>query len=211
MGDRGPELIESTPGTEIENKLSTLDNTKTGCDKINIELPEHSCGIDCSNIPPEFRDSFLSKWQHYRKIRNRVFHESATVGNGKACSERILKTRQRHRELRAEHKRIISSMVGGNKADSRPYAQIILWGKAMSGLLDSGASISVLGAGALQLLRDNGISYRLLKSSLKVANGTALPVFGKFQTNIAYRDRTETIMLYIAPDLSQKLYLGFDF
>ncbi|KAI8124874.1 hypothetical protein CVS40_4842 [Lucilia cuprina] len=138
---------------------------------------------------------FYDKWMTYNEIRRNIFKNLLNT-ELKPISNRILKTRQRHRELKEEHRTIESTILKDDIGDIRPYADVELFGEIVTGLLDSGATISVLGLGS---------------ECVKTANGSTMPIIGKIVTTIKFREKSEPIILYIAPGLTQKLYLGFNF
>lgn len=212
MGIRDPRLVDRSPGIVLNNKLPDCDKILTGFDKINKpDLQILTRDIDCSDVLPDFQNSFINKWNRYNKIRSRIFNDFEPPTINKTLSSRILKTRQRHKDLKSEYKLIVSSIIGPGRKDSRPYAQVELWGNALSGLLDSGSEITVLGSGSVEFLRENDIEFRSLKASVSVANGSPSQIIGRTQTKITYKGETKDITIYIAPGLTQSLYLGYDF
>lgn len=48
-------------------------------------------------------------------------------------------------------------MISEVDIDERPYAEVLIAGDPVTGLLDSGAEITVLGAGSEKYLKDSGI------------------------------------------------------
>lgn len=77
----------------------------------------------------------------------------------------------------------------GQFSNPRPYANVKIAGRKISGLLDNGASIICLGSGSLELLESLGF----------------------INTPVKYHSKINPVKLYIVPSLSQKLYLGVDF
>ena len=170
---------------------------------------------DCDNIPEQFQDSFCSKWKNYQIARNKIFGENKISSEVSEISinNHLLKTRERHKNLRKEYKRVKKTILHVEElgTDPRPFTDVEIFGERIKGLMDSGASISVLGTGSLKFLENNKIKFKPLTSSVKTASGAALAILGKIETSIFWRNQYKTITLYIAPELRQQLYLGFDF
>lgn len=95
--------------------------------------------------------------------------------------------------------------------DPRPFLKVDLAGEVIEGLLDSGASVTCLGQGALDWLDRLGIHWTRLKSSVRTADGNPQIVLGFFDTSIKYGEIFKMIRVYVVPSLSQSLYLGIDF
>ncbi|XP_055838190.1 uncharacterized protein K02A2.6-like [Episyrphus balteatus] len=81
----------------------------------------------------------------------------------------------------------------------------------MLGLLDSGASISCLGAGCLDLVKSEGVSFKSFCSKVRTASGQNQPIIGELTTSVTYKGITKQITLYLVPSLEQTLYLGVNF
>lgn len=95
--------------------------------------------------------------------------------------------------------------------DGRPYVKVYLGKEQLWGLLDSGASISCLGQGALEFLERENLKIAPLTASVLTADGTRQPVKGTINLDISFRGETKALTLFVIPSLSQKLYLGVDF
>lgn len=120
------------------------------------------------------------------------------------------RARMRFKHRRTQRRSIESTMLD-KKTDIRPYADIRLLGKDLKGLLDSGATISVLGKGALNLLKESNTSFSKCNSLVKTASGEPQNVIGKFSCPVTYKEMTKRITFFIAPTLSQEIYLGVNF
>lgn len=149
-------------------------------------------------------------YRKYYKIREKSFSEFNKEQSGQA-SDKILRIRQRHKELRNEHRIVESAILSSENDDIRPYAVIELFGEKVKGLLDSGATISVLGLLSVEFLKRHNIAMCDFRSKVKTAGGSTMPIIGKINATITFNGRSESINFYICPGLSQKLYLGFNF
>lgn len=93
--------------------------------------------------------------------------------------------------------------------DERPYIEVDLFGRRITGLLDSGASMSVISAKVLS----GGGQTKLLPTqiTLKTANQGRLDVLGRIRAPFRYRNQIYVIDTIVVTDLSHDLILGFDF
>lgn len=106
----------------------------------------------------------------------------------------------------------LGSLTDPPSNDLRPYASINLLGQQVSGLIDTGASISVAAAElASSLCNQHPSKLKRISSKLSTADGTNHDIKGKITTQITFRGRSELMDIYIIPTLSQNLYLGVDF
>lgn len=139
----------------------------------------------------------------YELLKEKIFNENP-------ISNRILNTRLRHK-IRVTTKKVIESTVLDEKGDGRPYAKVKIYEKELLGLLDSGASVTVLGTQSLELLKDLNVNYSVLDSTIGTAGGERKQVSGKISLPVTFKNITKNITCYIAPSLQQPLYLGCDF
>ncbi|KAJ8973783.1 hypothetical protein NQ317_006507 [Molorchus minor] len=97
--------------------------------------------------------------------------------------------------------------------DERPYVTVSIFGKRLLGLLDSGASRTIVGNKGWQILKDIGL-VRLEKcnlTSVTVANGNMCECIGVLRTPVKLQDVEKIIDILVVPDLSHTLILGIDF
>lgn len=128
------------------------------------------------------------------------------------AKERITKLRKRQKENRMLKKSITEAIVKFDaKRDPRPYATVYIEGKEMRGLLDSGASVSLLGKGCRELVESLGLEIINYYSNVRTASGNPHRILGKVLTKVKYNQKEAEICLYLCPDLEQQLYLGVDF
>lgn len=83
--------------------------------------------------------------KYYDNVRKQIFD----IGScRKRISERILKIREKYKRKKQIRKVLLESITkleNNKSSDSRVYIEVELDGKKVSGLLDSGASVSILG------------------------------------------------------------------
>lgn len=126
--------------------------------------------------------------------------------------EKILRLRKKRRENKILKKMISEAVLKyASKLDRRPYAVVNIGGKEIRGLLDSGASVSLLGKGCRELVQDLGLNIITYTSNVRTASGQAHRILGKIETKVQYNQKEAIICLYLCPDLEQELYLGVDF
>lgn len=95
--------------------------------------------------------------------------------------------------------------------DSRPHATVQIGDEVVVGLLDSGASISCLGKGSENFVRQLGLKVKLIESVVSTADGASQRIIGYTDVPVTFHNKTKLVRLYIVPSLSQTLYLGVDF
>ncbi|KAG5881440.1 hypothetical protein JTB14_030562 [Gonioctena quinquepunctata] len=99
------------------------------------------------------------------------------------------------------------------QGDERPVVTVSIFGKELLGLLDSGASHTILGNKGWKLLKDIGLSTldRTGVSSVTVANGDKCECLGVLHVPVRLKDSEKIIDILVVPDLSHTLILGVDF
>jgi len=141
------------------------------------------------NICDESNSDVVSNYNRYRQLRTRHYW----------CSRRAIKNI------------IAETILPTNEIDKRPYISVLVNNVPYTGLLDSGANISVLGVGSEKFLNSPGIKFHSLPSVIQTASGQPQRVFGYIVVNIQFNNRSLPMKLYIVPSLQQSLYLGIDF
>ncbi|XP_059222537.1 uncharacterized protein K02A2.6-like [Stomoxys calcitrans] len=108
-------------------------------------------------------------------------------------------------------KRDFSVSVLERPGDVRPYAEVRLLDRNVIGLLDTGASVTCLGAQAAIDFLGSQIPYKKLNTTVNTADGKPQRIAGVFTTEVVFRNKSEPITIYVVPNLSQDLILGIDF
>ncbi|KAL7723637.1 hypothetical protein ACLKA6_006044 [Drosophila palustris] len=142
--------------------------------------------------------------------RNRIFGERQLEGMTMA-TRRILKTRARFRRRRMTRRQIIEAVQRDDNTDPRVFADVEVTGRKMKGLLDTGASVSLLGRGCRELVEELEWPVQPYASMVRTAAGASRPILGRVVLPVKYKERVQEIVLYMCPDLQQELYLGIDF
>lgn len=138
----------------------------------------------------------------YDEVRNRIF--------GGNISKRVGKCRERYKK-RKFYGKILESTVIDDSNDERPYARIRLGNIEVFGLLDSGASVSVLGKGCGETISKLNLKVSQFNSSLKTADGNRQSIIGYVEVPVTYKGLTREILFYLSPTLKQNVYLGVNF
>ncbi|KAJ8932542.1 hypothetical protein NQ314_014592, partial [Rhamnusium bicolor] len=102
---------------------------------------------------------------------------------------------------------VIAQVTG----DQRPYLEVSVLGFPMMGLLDSGASRTLVGATGYEILRQIGLSLQPMVTQCKVANGQTCASISYVSTPVTLGDKARIIDILVIPELSHKLILGVDF
>lgn len=98
-----------------------------------------------------------------------------------------------------------------SEVDPRPHVSITIGDVVVKGLLDSGASISCLGHGAMEFVDKHSLKVKPIASEIKTADGASQRIVGYTDVAASYAGETKLLRLYLVPSLSQSLYLGIDF
>ncbi|KAH8241713.1 hypothetical protein KR032_004501, partial [Drosophila birchii] len=84
-------------------------------------------------------------------------------------------------------------------------------GKRVSGLLDTGASVNVLGKGSRELLEEIGVRMEKYLSVVKTAAGEDRSIIGRVHVPVQFKGAEKVLTFYVCPYLEQAMYLGIDF
>lgn len=108
-------------------------------------------------------------------------------------------------------KYLIDYIISHAHGDQRPYLEVTVLGSKLRGLLDSGATRTIVGLPGYEILQRLGL--RLLVNNIKctVANGQSCSSIGYVQVPFCLMGRTKIIDVLVLPELSHTLILGIDF
>ncbi|KAL7739030.1 hypothetical protein ACLKA6_001938 [Drosophila palustris] len=73
--------------------------------------------------------------------------------------------------------------------DKRAFAEIQLQGRLLVGLLDTGASVSLLGAGGPELIEQLGLKMTPSTTTVQAAGGTQHRIIGKINATIKFANK----------------------
>lgn len=211
---QGKLLPESEPGRPVkttsynpspnfvENTDLSLDTSRCDISPVKVlkrvQVPND---LDTSsskpvNSDPKTRPKTLhERIANYYAVRSRIFGSQGCL-----VSEKIRKLRNRFIAKKRMYKAIEATTLCSSD-DPRPYATVSVFGEPILGLLDSGASISCLGADGVEILRRSKIDFANFTTQIKTADGKVQPVIGKVMAEITYKGETKNLLLFIAPSL----------
>jgi hypothetical protein len=114
----------------------------------------------------------------------------------------------------AEHLRskfLLDYILQHAKGDERPYLEVSIFGHPFRGLLDSGASHTLLGGGGWSILERSGVRLNKTKTQCTVANGAKCDCLGFVRAPVQLLDKVQVLDVLIVPDVPHDLILGIDF
>lgn len=105
------------------------------------------------------------------------------------------------------------STVHNNKIDnSRPYISIEVDNNPITGLLDSGSSVTILGNNNHIFFTKLGFSISQCKpTNFIAAGGQKLNCIGIIHLPITFLNQTHIMEVYVVPEINNRLILGMDF
>lgn len=150
-----------------------------------------------------------------RNTNEESCHKSQTCGYKKKCGrnryQRILKLRRDYKARRHRRKLVACSITQLIGRDPRPFAEIFIQGKKYNALLDSGASVSVLGKDCREFVEELKTEIIYQVANIHTASGQPYRILGRTVLDVQYKGDTQKVTFYLCPDLEQKMYLGSDF
>lgn len=108
-------------------------------------------------------------------------------------------------------KGLASVLFSPESGDSRPFLKVRLLDLEFCGLLDSGATISLLGNNSHRRLMELGYSLQPLEKIVEAANGGNMKVTGVMNLPITFQDKTRVLSLYVVPGATNEVIFGVDF
>ncbi|XP_043063215.1 uncharacterized protein LOC122319687 [Drosophila yakuba] len=150
------------------------------------------------------------RMQKYLEVRNRIFANQQIDGM-RSVSRRLLKARSRFRRRHQTRRAVVEAVRRGMGGDPRVFAEVRIHGKPISGLLDTGASINVLGKGSREMLEELGVRMDKYTSIVRTAAGEDRSLIGRVHVPVEFKGVEKVLTFYVCPYLEQELYLGIDF
>ncbi|KAJ8911597.1 hypothetical protein NQ315_003978 [Exocentrus adspersus] len=140
-----------------------------------------------------------------RRSNNTFEPDLAYVGtNGRDKSAQVASSTIRIRP-------VLDYILEQCEEDERPCLKFNVLGKSLMGLLDSGASVTILGNSGWKLLENLPLIFSQEKSKIRVANGEFCESFGTCDVLFKVRGRTKLVKTLVVPTLSHTLILGANF
>lgn len=95
--------------------------------------------------------------------------------------------------------------------DNRPYARVKIGDELLDGLLDSGANVTVLGAGGLERVRRWELPIVSTTGAIRTADGTMREASACVDVPYEFEGQMHVIRTYLIERVTQPLLLGTDF
>lgn len=149
--------------------------------------------------------------REYNSARERIFGAEELIR--KVPKRSTLRLRKFWKSVLDNRNLICSAIINDIPAsDIRPYATIELFGEKVSGLIDTGATVSCIASDlARKILFENKQKFKRFRVNINTADGTPHIALAKLKTFITFRGVTKQVDFLIIPTLSQNMYLGVDF
>ena len=106
---------------------------------------------------------------------------------------------------------LLEYILQGVANDERVYLKVSVYGINLLGLLDSGASRTILGNKGWAKIRDMGLDLVTVNFNCTVANGEKCRVMGFVRLPILLENQLKIIEVLVVPDVQHELILGVDF
>jgi len=143
--------------------------------------------------------------RRYMEARKRIFAENQLSGM-RLVSRRVQKARERFRMRRSRRREVVAAV---KRIDPRPFANVETLGKQLTGLLDTDASVSVLGKGCRELVEALGVQSHF--SVVRTASGDNRSIIGRLKLPAKYKGVSKPVTFYLFPYMEQTAYFGVDF
>lgn len=95
--------------------------------------------------------------------------------------------------------------------DNRPYVEVEIGNEKINGLLDSGASCSILGNGTKELIEKLHLKLYQSGTTVKTADGTQHAPNGYVNVPIIFNNKLGVLPFLFVPTITKQLILGIDF
>lgn len=114
--------------------------------------------------------------------------------------------------MRGEYQRTrINALFSTRGSDPRPYLQVSIYGLKFFGLLDSGASQTIVGQTGWQKLRKFKLKLEKYGQSVSLANGDPCDVLGVVNLPIILDSKVRLIRCLVVLDIKEEIIFGIDF
>ena len=164
-----------------------------------------------SNLEPENPINTSYKSIKKRKARNKKSRRNRSRVREEANDLEVVENE------RAESRHCIGSPQGiesviNIEGDNRPHIEVEVLGYGLTGLLDSGASCTILGGSDVYVLLERlGLELIPTESRIKTADGTAHHVKHAVDIPFVIDDKCKVIRPLIVPSIPRDLICGIDF
>ncbi|XP_060645181.1 uncharacterized protein LOC132783889 [Drosophila nasuta] len=126
----------------------------------------------------------------YMSARNRIFGERQCKGMTLA-TKRVIKARAHFRRRRITRRQVVEAVRRVENTDPRVFVDVVIGGQVFKGLLDSGASVSLMGRGCRELTSKMNWNVQPYASMVTTAAGASRPILGRVNLPVSYGDKSE--------------------
>lgn len=157
--------------------------------------------------------SYEERLKNYNAVRDIIFSDEPEGNKLK----KLRKAREKFRNKKSIFKDIKESVIKCSAItidkinDPRAYAEIGLGHLKVKGLLDTGASISLLGKNCEKIINQLEVDIKPLYTKVEAAGGRNYSVLGSIIVPVSFDGQLKNIEFYLCPDLIQEAYYGVDF
>lgn len=114
--------------------------------------------------------------------------------------------------ITSEQKVLLDFIISHSGHDERPYLKVKVFGREFLGLLDSGATRTIMGNDSWELLKPFGINLNSEDApNCSVANGNVCESLGSVCVPMELMGKIKLVNVLIVPSLKHSLILGLDF
>ncbi|KAK9700984.1 Reverse transcriptase (RNA-dependent DNA polymerase) [Popillia japonica] len=106
---------------------------------------------------------------------------------------------------------LLDFVLAHAQGDERPYLTVTIFGQQMLGLLDSGASRTILGSQGWKCLQKLGVGLSGDATLIRVADGRTCDCLGSLLVPVRLRDVERLVEILVVPEVTSTLILGADF
>lgn len=106
---------------------------------------------------------------------------------------------------------ILDFILAHARNDERPYLEVVVYGKRILGLLDSGSSRTIIGYSGWEMLKNLCSLNAASQTQCTVANGSTCKSIGSISLPLQLGDRMVLLDVLVVPELHHTLILGVDF
>ncbi|KAJ8978886.1 hypothetical protein NQ317_008501 [Molorchus minor] len=170
----------------------------------NIEEDEKHVGLFVPPPPATCKSLLEPQLAYCPSSNSRVKHIHQIESRN--LTQNLVETQQSNNTVDAISRPNSSNVV------PRPYLEISVLGYPILGLLDSGATNTIVGQSGLDILLNLGLRLDMSKKYYcKVANGQSCNTIGMVRTPVCLMGKVQILKNLVIPELSHKLILGMDF
>lgn len=106
---------------------------------------------------------------------------------------------------------VISYIIQHSGIDKRPYLKVTIFGVQLLGLLDSGASKTIIGKEGWKILSHLNLKVQKAPSNCRLANNSICTSWGTCDIPIKLEGKEKLIKALLVEDIPNQLILGMDF